>query len=173
MLKQHFPKNSFDIVQIADKDVEYMLESIVSVHKWTEEFHQRLREEYGRLSHNVENMIVQLQEMIEAFHQACMVVVTETDGKIIEVNDAFCDVSGYSREELIGSHHNILKSGHPSSTFYEEVWEKLQNGTTWAGELKHKRKDGTYYWVKASFFRFPVKTACRKSSFLFVLISQL
>ncbi|WP_078595084.1 EAL and GGDEF domain-containing protein [Evansella clarkii] len=132
-----------------------MLESIVSVHKWTEEFHQRLREEYGRLSDNVENMIIQLQEMIEAFNQACMVVVTETNGKVIEVNDAFCDVSGYRREELIGAHHNILKSGHSSSTFYEKIWKELQNGTTWTGELKHKRKDGTYYWVKTSFFPIP------------------
>ncbi len=80
------------------------------------------------------------------------VVVSETDvkGNITYVNDNFCAITGYSREEVLGQNHRILKSGHHSSDFYQQMWQTIVSGQTWSGELCNRRKSGDLYWVKAT-----------------------
>lgn len=74
---------------------------------------------------------------------------TNLKGQITYVSDAFCEISGYTREELIGKSHNIVRHEDMPSEIYEELWSLLSAGQYWEGEIKNKRKDGGYYWVEA------------------------
>ncbi|MDH5592754.1 MAG: PAS domain-containing protein, partial [Gammaproteobacteria bacterium] len=69
---------------------------------------------------------------------------------ITYVNDRFCEVSGYSREELLGKNHRIVKSDLHSSYFYEQMWHTISNGHIWQGEVCNRCKDGGYYWVEST-----------------------
>ncbi|RDE18357.1 PAS domain S-box protein [Motiliproteus coralliicola] len=79
-------------------------------------------------------------------------IVSRTDPKgfITHVNQAFVDMSGYSREELIGANHNILRHPDMPAVAFAGLWETLETGTKWHGYVKNLRKDGAFYWVKAT-----------------------
>lgn len=73
---------------------------------------------------------------------------TNIDGKIISVSEAFCQLSGYSKDELLGKNHNILKHPDMPNSIYKELWETISSGNVWKGEIKNLKKDGNSYWVK-------------------------
>ena len=71
-------------------------------------------------------------------------------GRITHVNDRFCAVSGYSREELLGQSHNLLRSGLHGASFYEDLWKTLRKGEVWKSEICNRAKDGSLFWVDAT-----------------------
>lgn len=77
------------------------------------------------------------------------VITSSTDliGIITEVSSAFCRISGYTREELIGKKHSIIRHPSTPNELYNDMWKKLSNGKTWRGEIRNLAKDGTFYWV--------------------------
>ncbi len=79
-------------------------------------------------------------------------IVSRTDlaGVITHANDAFVEISGYSREELIGQPHHILRHPDMPKAAYQDVWTTLGSGRKWHGYVKNLCKDGTYYWVYAT-----------------------
>lgn len=90
------------------------------------------------------------QELIEkqyALDQAVIVAITDVRGTISYANDNFCKISGYSRAELIGSNHRILKSGMHSREFFREMYRSLARGEVWRGEICNRSKGGALYWV--------------------------
>ncbi|MGB2969041.1 MAG: PAS domain S-box protein [Candidatus Nanopelagicales bacterium] len=79
-----------------------------------------------------------------------IISVTDLDGRIIEANDRFCQISGYEREELLGRTHAIVSSGRHGDEFYADLWQTITAGDTWSGELCNRRKNGELYWVIAT-----------------------
>lgn len=77
------------------------------------------------------------------------VIISSTDlkGKITSVSSAFCEITGYTKEELLGKHHNIIR--HPSmpSELYKQMWKTIKNDQVWSGEIQNLKKDGSFYWV--------------------------
>ena len=74
---------------------------------------------------------------------------TDLKGNIIEVSKAFCEISGYTKEELIGQNHNIVRHPDMKKEVFEKLWETLKKAQTWEGEIKNLKKNGDIYWVKA------------------------
>ena len=75
---------------------------------------------------------------------------TDLKGKITETNDAFCQISGFTREEMLGQPHNMVRHPEMPSAAFEDLWRDLKAGLPWRGILKNRRKDGGYYWVVAN-----------------------
>ena len=88
---------------------------------------------------------------LDSYHKAidsvAIIAITDVKGNIIKVNENFCNISGYSKEELLGKNHRIIKSSYHSTKFFTDMFKKISNGDIWRGEIKNKRKNGTYYWV--------------------------
>ncbi|MDD2741491.1 MAG: response regulator [Rhodocyclaceae bacterium] len=85
-----------------------------------------------------------------ALDQHAIVSITDTQGIIVYANDRFCEISGYTREELIGKNHRIIKSGIHPAALYSDMWGTITLGHAWHGEVCNRAKDGSFYWVNAS-----------------------
>lgn len=90
---------------------------------------------------------IELGAYARGLNQYAIVAKTDSMGKIVYVNDLFCDISGYSREELIGKDHRLINSGHHSKEFFKNMWTQIKTGQGWRGEIKNNAKDGSIYWV--------------------------
>ena len=88
-----------------------------------------------------------LREISDALDQSSLVSIADKKGNIIRANKKFCDVSGYSEEELLGKNHSLINSGYHPKEFWSNVWKTITAGLIWRGEVKNKGKDGSFYWV--------------------------
>jgi PAS domain S-box-containing protein len=79
-----------------------------------------------------------------------IVSITDVTGRITFANDHFCEISGYTREELLGQNHRILKSGEHPADYYREMWRTIAQGHVWHGDICNRAKDGSLYWVRAT-----------------------
>jgi diguanylate cyclase (GGDEF)-like protein/PAS domain S-box-containing protein len=92
----------------------------------------------------------ELHNIKRALDESTIIAITDHRGIIISVNDKFCQISGYRKDELIGQDHRILNSGLHSKFFFKEMWKTIGSGEIWRGEIRNRRKDGSYYWVQTT-----------------------
>lgn len=88
-------------------------------------------------------------QILAAIDQTAIVAFTDTKGKITRVNDNFCKITGYSREELIGQDHRLINSGQHPKSFFSRMWADLRAGKTWTADIENKTKSGDHYFVRS------------------------
>lgn len=122
-------------------------------------------EQKNHAENEVRKLNTQLEDMVAsrtaeivnykyALDESAIVAITDQKGIIQHVNDNFCKISKYTREELLGRDHRIINSEYHPKEYIRDLWVTIANGKIWKGELKNKAKDGTIYWVDTTIVPF-------------------
>ncbi|XPV69664.1 MAG: ABC transporter substrate-binding protein [Halarcobacter sp.] len=91
-----------------------------------------------------------LSEYLDIVDKNVLTSTTDKEGIIVSVSQEFCDTSGYTKEELIGKNHRIIRHEDMPKELFIQLWDTITSGNTWKGEIKNKKKNGDFYWVDAS-----------------------
>ena len=96
---------------------------------------------------NLQNAYSRSNDLIDNY---VIISKTDTQGNITKVSNAFCEISGYTKEELLGTSHNITRHPNVSSKTYEDLWKTIKSGNIWQGEMKNQKKNGDSYWLQTT-----------------------
>lgn len=92
----------------------------------------------------------ELKRTISLVDKNIIISSTDLDGKITDASEAFCKISGYAKEELIGKSHRVVRHSDMPAELFKDLWATILRDQVWKGEIKNRKKDGGYYWVRAS-----------------------
>jgi PAS domain S-box-containing protein len=98
--------------------------------------------------------VFELTNIRQALDSASILAITDPNGVLTYVNQAFCDISKYTQEELIGHPHQLVHSSFHSASFFDELWQTIQSGKVWKGEICNQSKTGQLYWVDTTIYPF-------------------
>lgn len=115
---------------------------------------QAVRDELENSNVELNKLNSVLQDHKFAIDQAAKVSITDAVGNITYVNDQFCAMSKYSKQELIGKTYKVVKSGFHTREFFADLWNTVKRGQVWKGEVQNRAKDGSYYWVNTTIVPF-------------------
>ena len=144
-------------------DVEYRLQNRQGNYCWIYARGQAIWNESGQptrmagsitditkrkqMEEQLKDSLKELADVKFALDRSSILAITDARGRINEVNDQFCEISGYDRSELIGKTHRLINAGYHPPDFFREMWQTITRGEVWQGEIKNRAKDGSFYWV--------------------------
>ncbi len=148
-LEVEIEKKTQDVIE-ANEGLRQQAEEIATNLTYIEEVNKNLNNKNDLIElafKKVKELNNSLKTTNDALNEAAIVSVVDVKGNILEVNDKFCEVSEFSREEIIGKNQNIVSSKYHSKDFWKNMWKTISNGEVWRGEIRNKKKGGEIYWV--------------------------
>lgn len=130
--------------------VREMNKALVLEEQKTKDLLLNREEEIASRTQEVRILYKELEHYLETVDKNVITSRTNTKGVITYVSSAFCEISGYTKEELLGKPHNIVRHPDMPKSVFQELWETIKDGRTFRGEIKNLKKDGGYYWVDAT-----------------------
>jgi diguanylate cyclase (GGDEF)-like protein/PAS domain S-box-containing protein len=111
-------------------------------------------EDYQSAINRIKHTFKELRDIKFALDKSSIVAITDHKGVITYINDKFCEISKYKREELINQTHRIVNSGYHHRSFFQHMWGTISSGEVWRGQVKNRAKDGSYYWMNTTIVPF-------------------
>lgn len=158
-------ENQKDILKILSRQIIYLLN--LRRKRLLIESAQKELEFRNKSLHDA---VRQINDYKTALDETSIVSLTDTNGFFTYVNELFCSISGYSSEEILGQNISILNSGYHSKEFWSKLWETINKGKIWKGEIRNKRKDGIYFWVESTIV--PLLDETTKKPYKFLTIRK-
>lgn len=141
----------FQVIKVFDPLYQLISKTIIN------HFNELLTSTQFALDESTKDLKITMRDLSDlknALDQATIFAITDKNDHITYANEKFCEVSKYTKEELIGQPHHILNSDYHPKQFFEDVWATIQRGEVWKGEILNKAKDGTLYWVDTTIVPF-------------------
>ena len=138
----------------------------------------KLARRAGQLNRDLDDALRESKYRLSALDHHAIVSITDINGRISAVNDKLCEISGYSREEILGQNHRMFKSGQHPDTFYKDMWTTITHGKVWQGVVCNRRKNGSEYWVETTIVPFiddkghPYQYICVRNDITALRISE-
>lgn len=131
---------------LKEHGIRYVFETPIDLQR----LHRCVERELQRARVNDEKYSRIIQRQFDLIDRHIIMSQTDLKGRIVYVSRAFCEISGYRKEELIGRPHHIVRHPDMSSELFREMWETIRSARTWKGDIKNLRKDGSFYWVDST-----------------------
>jgi diguanylate cyclase (GGDEF)-like protein/PAS domain S-box-containing protein len=156
MLYSTSPHEKFTMIAHSGKLIAYLMLHFIQMKIAAEDSRARIaaEDELRLEKEHLSNVLQELKHQKYALDQHSIVSTTDVQGNITYVNDRFCEISGYSREELIGQNHRLIKSGVHSDEFYRDMYRAIVSGKVWEGENCNRAKDGHHFWLRSTIVPF-------------------
>jgi PAS domain S-box-containing protein len=135
---------------IGNNEISELAKAFNYMLRMRKDYEQSLEESNKKVTRVLNN----LEEQKLAFDQHSIVAITDVKGTITYANDKFCEISGYSKSEIIGQNHRLLNSGLLDKSYWKEMFHVIANGDVWHDEICNKAKDGHLYWVDTTIVPF-------------------
>ncbi|MBF0159992.1 MAG: PAS domain-containing protein, partial [Magnetococcales bacterium] len=119
------------------------------------ELMSRLVHEHDQIHQKLQSALNSLKLQQFALDQHAIVNITDVNGLIIYANENFCRISQYTEQELLGQNNRLINSGFHDQAFFQHMWQTINSGQVWHGEIRNRAKDGSHYWVFATIVPFP------------------
>lgn len=153
MLKEIDTKNIPVIITTAYSDIDYFLKAIeLNIKKFVIkpiDLMELVRDIQDCIfESNLRDKLFEKENLLKIVDENVLISITDKNGVIIDASHAFCDFVEFTKEELIGQTHNILKHEDTPDSFYENLWNKINGGNVFVSEIRNRKKSGEIYWAK-------------------------